>query len=229
VVDSFTATWYLRNSNSPGAPDVAPFAYGAAGWVPVAGDWNGDGSDTVGVYQPGAAFWYLRNSNTPGAPDGGAFAYGMGHWAPVAGRWREALGQALLADHIGPGAAPITAADLGPVAEAARLLAGRGADLVAPPVRLTDLPGRQLGLYDGAAIWLDADAAGHGWFVDLTPSHEEEFAGGFAAGAAPGRMDLLTVLRHELGHALGLEDLDPAAHPGDVMAATLAPGSRRSS
>src|SRR5262249_26519375 len=29
-------TWYLRNSNSPGAPDIAPFAYGAAGWVPLA-------------------------------------------------------------------------------------------------------------------------------------------------------------------------------------------------
>jgi len=34
------ATWYLRNSNSPGAPDIAPFQYGAAGWTPLAGVWT---------------------------------------------------------------------------------------------------------------------------------------------------------------------------------------------
>jgi hypothetical protein len=34
------ATWYLRNSNSAGAPDIAPFAYGAAGWAPQAGIWT---------------------------------------------------------------------------------------------------------------------------------------------------------------------------------------------
>jgi hypothetical protein len=34
------ATWYLRNSNSAGAPDIAPFSYGGIGWVPVAGIWT---------------------------------------------------------------------------------------------------------------------------------------------------------------------------------------------
>src|SRR2546430_13574878 len=38
------ATWYLKNSNTQGAPDFGPFAYGAAGWRPVAGDWDGRGS-----------------------------------------------------------------------------------------------------------------------------------------------------------------------------------------
>jgi hypothetical protein len=46
-------------------------------------------------------------------------------------------------------------------------------------------------------------------------------------GPAAGKMDLLTVLEHELGHELGLPDLDPAAHPADLMAATLATGARR--
>jgi hypothetical protein len=41
VFDPSTAIWDLRNSNSPGAPDIAPFAYGAPGWLPVAGDWDG--------------------------------------------------------------------------------------------------------------------------------------------------------------------------------------------
>jgi hypothetical protein len=31
---------------------------------------------------------------------------------------------------------------------------------------------------------------------------------------------------HELGHVLGLEDLDPAIDADDLMAATLAPGTR---
>ena len=40
-------------------------------------------------------------------------------------------------------------------------------------------------------------------------------------------MDLLAVLTHEMGHALGLDDLNPGSHPDNVMAAVLAPGTRR--
>jgi hypothetical protein len=87
------ATWYLRNRNTPGAPDIQPFAYGAAGWVPVAGDWDGDGIDTVGVFDPIGQFgqapatWYLKNSNGPGAPSYAPFAYGAAGWVPVVGDW----------------------------------------------------------------------------------------------------------------------------------------------
>jgi hypothetical protein len=35
---------------------------------------------------------------------------------------------------------------------------------------------------------------------------------------------LLTVVMHEVGHELGLPDLDAAPHPGEVMAEGLAPG-----
>src|SRR5262249_22974705 len=45
VFDPATATFYLRNTHSPGAPDAGPFAYGGPGWRPVAGDWDGDGRD----------------------------------------------------------------------------------------------------------------------------------------------------------------------------------------
>ncbi|MCI0459687.1 MAG: hypothetical protein L0Z62_22275 [Gemmataceae bacterium] len=87
------ATWYLRNSNGPGAPDLAPFQYGAAGWIPVVGDWDGDGTTTVGVFDPVGQFgrppatWFLSNSNIPGAPDVEPFAYGAPGWIPVVGDW----------------------------------------------------------------------------------------------------------------------------------------------
>jgi glucose/arabinose dehydrogenase len=87
VFDPATANWYLRNDASAGAPDAGPFAYGGAGWVPVAGDWNGDRKDTLGVFDPNSATWYLKNSNTAGAPDIGPFAYGGPEWIPVVGDW----------------------------------------------------------------------------------------------------------------------------------------------
>ena len=82
-----TATWYLRDSNNPGAPDITPFAYGASGWQPVVGDWDGDGTTTIGVFDPTTATWYLKNSNSPGAPDIAPFAYGAPGWIPVVGDW----------------------------------------------------------------------------------------------------------------------------------------------
>ncbi|MCC6419072.1 MAG: hypothetical protein IT429_12630 [Gemmataceae bacterium] len=79
--------WYLRNANDAGAPDVAPFRYGSAGQIPVVGDWDGDGTDTVGVFDPITATWQLRNSNSEGAPDVAPFRYGGAGWVPVVGDW----------------------------------------------------------------------------------------------------------------------------------------------
>jgi hypothetical protein len=65
---------------------VAPFAFGGANWKPLAGDWDGNGTTTIGVFSP-AGVWYLRNSNAAGGPDVPAFAYGAGTWQPVVGDW----------------------------------------------------------------------------------------------------------------------------------------------
>jgi uncharacterized delta-60 repeat protein len=85
--DPATGTWYLRNSNSGGAPTGGQFQYGGVGWIPVVGDWNGDGLVTVGVVDPSTMTWYLRNSNSAGAPDIPPFQYGGIGWIPVVGDW----------------------------------------------------------------------------------------------------------------------------------------------
>jgi hypothetical protein len=81
------AVWYLRNTNTPGAPDIGPFFYGLPTWTPIVGDWNGDGITTVGAVDTATGTWYLRNENSNGAPDQGVFVYGEPGWIPLAGDW----------------------------------------------------------------------------------------------------------------------------------------------
>jgi predicted outer membrane repeat protein len=109
-----------------------------------------------------------------------------------------------------------------------------------PQIGMADLPGNVLGMVAGERVYLDLDGAGYGWFLDETPEDSTEFdlidasisdsISEFQAredGPAAGRFDLLTVLRHELGHVLGKSDGESDELLGDIMAATLAPGARR--
>ncbi len=88
-----SAQWLLRNSNTPGNPDRS-FFYGAAGDIPVVGDWTGSGTTTIGVFRPAntpfnqttSGQWLLRNSNTPGNPNI-SFSYGAPGDVPVVGHW----------------------------------------------------------------------------------------------------------------------------------------------
>lgn len=49
----------LRNSNTAGSPDLT-VDFGQTGDQALAGDWNGDGVDDVGVYRPSTAQFLLR-------------------------------------------------------------------------------------------------------------------------------------------------------------------------
>ena len=80
-------TFYLRNSNSAGSPDVT-FSYGTAGWIPIAGDWTGSGRTSVGLYDPSTGTFHLRADTSPGTPGSLAtFQYGSPGWVPVTGDW----------------------------------------------------------------------------------------------------------------------------------------------
>jgi Calx-beta domain len=102
--------------------------------------------------------------------------------------------------------------------------------------QVEDLPGDLLGLASSAdgSIRIDVDAAGYGWFIDATPGANEEFAFNAASGQyealvgpAAGTMDLYTLVLHELGHILGLGDLDPSVVPNDLMTETQSVGIRQ--
>ncbi|HEX8198869.1 MAG TPA: hypothetical protein VF590_00135, partial [Isosphaeraceae bacterium] len=112
--------------------------------------------------------------------------------------------------------------------EAAELLAG-------VTFEVADLPGTGLGLAIADTIRIDPTAAGFGWFIDATPLDDSEFLTAGATGnhlvnvpdLARRHIDLLTVVLHELGHVLGLGDLDAHEHPDDLLSETLPPGIRR--
>jgi len=77
--------------------------------------------------------------------------------------------------------------------------------------------------------------AGYSWFVDATPFADSEFQipvgpnqldAGVESQAA-GRMDLLTVVMHELGLVMGLPEFNPIVMPNSLMTDVLGAGIRR--
>ncbi len=96
---------------------------------------------------------------------------------------------------------------------------------------IADLASSQLGMALTDRIYLDFDAAGHGWFLDDTPGIDEEFTNLgddhnllAITEKASSNMDLLTVVMHELGHIAGLSDLRDS---NSLMNRDLSKGMRR--
>jgi hypothetical protein len=97
------------------------------------------------------------------------------------------------------------------------------------------LPSAEVGSTTGSVVTLSPDAASAGWFVDPMPADNLEFTQPVAptefdatpGSPAFGKVDLLTVVEHEMGHVLGLPDVANSAEPNDVMDLSLAPGVRR--
>ena len=89
------------------------------------------------------------------------------------------------------------------------------AKLNSTTIAIANLADSALAVIEDGVIYLDSTAAGHGWFVDSTPSLDEEFtatATGLAMYSkslteAVDHIDLLTVVEQELGEIAGLEAL----------------------
>ncbi len=77
-----TARLADADGNSSGAEITVEF--GLPGDLPVVGDWDGDGVDTIGVYRQGQ--FLLRNSNRSGPPDI-VINFGEAGDLPLAGDW----------------------------------------------------------------------------------------------------------------------------------------------
>ncbi len=214
---------------------------------PAIGDWYGNGIDNLGMYNEG--YFYLDTTGN-GVWDkvagGDTFRdFGINSIRstarPVIGHWAFAT-PLLAAGGLAAGATheEVTPEALTPIVDQAiALWASAGLDqaevqrLESVEVRIADLHGARLGEALGTTITLDINAAGYGWFVDATPWASEEFgqssAQGLVAdpsGPAADRMDLLTVVLHELGHVLGHVDLDDLLSD-DVMNGWLPAGVRR--
>jgi hypothetical protein len=83
ALDVGALTWFIRQVPGPGDPDLV-LSYGQPGDVPIAGDWNGDGVDTVGVVRGNR--WLLRNHNSGGNADI-EIVFGEPGDIPVVGDW----------------------------------------------------------------------------------------------------------------------------------------------
>ena len=148
---------------------------------------------------------------------------------------------ALTATEIGAGADAVTQSEVDAIVDAAlvRFAAAGVSDvdlnqLRNVDVRIEDIGGAYLGLAGGNTIVIDDDAAGNGWFVDQSPLDDSEFdvfdSGTqltATSGPAAGRTDLLTTVMHEMGHHLGLNDLDADLAPNNLMTESLGNSTRR--
>mgnify|MGYP003513832717 CR=1 FL=1 len=59
---------------------------GSAGWRPITGYWDANGTDSIGLYSPSTAAFFLKNTNSPGGADV-VFTYGPSSATPLAGDW----------------------------------------------------------------------------------------------------------------------------------------------
>ncbi|HNC45599.1 MAG TPA: hypothetical protein PLU80_15645, partial [Acidobacteriota bacterium] len=84
-------------------------------------------------------------------------------------------------------------------------------------------------------VLLDAKAAGYGWYIDPAPMDDVEFEKIISeteleasqSSPAHGKVDLLTVIMHQFGRALGLEVLDGEDQAHELMSGRMAVGVRR--
>jgi hypothetical protein len=79
------STWMLSNDVHGGGA-LIDFGFGQPGDIFLSGDWNGDGTDTPGLFRPAGGAWMLSNSTTGEGPLV-TFAWGSSGDLPFVGDW----------------------------------------------------------------------------------------------------------------------------------------------
>ncbi len=84
---SSTWRWVLTDYNQASGSD-ADFTYGNVSCSPVVGDWDGNGTTTIGVACKNGTgvTWSLRNANSSGAPNI-SFGWGSSTCTDITGNW----------------------------------------------------------------------------------------------------------------------------------------------
>jgi hypothetical protein len=218
-----TGTWYLSTNNTTYSPSntLQIGNFGSSTDTPQVGDFLGTGLTEVGVFRPSTGTWYLSKANATYAPSNTIQIgnFGASGDQPVVGAWAIPEPE-LLQGQPGSDTAPgLTDAELSTVVcaaisrwEAAGLGSAGMAILDNLHISIGNLPTGWLGAYVSGSIVIDPTAEGDGWFVDPTSQ---------PGSAATGQVDALTVVMHEMGHALGLPD-----ESAGVMSESLAAGTR---
>ncbi len=80
--DPNSGIWQIRHTDG----SIDAFYYGNPLDTPYAGDWNGNGTDTMGLYRESAGYLFLRNTNDQGIADIEIY-YGNPRDLPISGDW----------------------------------------------------------------------------------------------------------------------------------------------
>ena len=76
VIEGTALRWNITS------PTPANFTYGSSTMIPLVGDWNGDGIEGIGAYDPSNGAFHLRQTATGGAADI-TIAYGSPNKTPL--------------------------------------------------------------------------------------------------------------------------------------------------
>lgn len=123
-----SGTFFLRDTLDTGLPDREAFLTADSGWLPITGDWDGDGVDGLGIFSVATGTFFLVDdpADSPAAALPADYALfltttGAG-WLPIAGDWNGdgadgvglfniATGTMFLVDDVTGGAGAATPAD----------------------------------------------------------------------------------------------------------------------
>jgi hypothetical protein len=205
-----------------GVPSVPPLLF-AAGGVEKAGD----------LALPGAALPVSDSFTVPAVtlPAGREAGLAVGNSQTVPAVQTAATAPAMLTQAQLDGVVSAALARW----EVSGLTKEQVARLRSVSFEVADLPGWYLGEANGNRLRVDNNAGGNGWHVDASPESDAHFGTVTSptrrytdpAGAPAGRIDLLTAVLHEMGHALGLEDSYLLQDGDSIMYGHLTKGERR--